>query len=128
MKNSRKIPSVILCLCVLLAFLPTVLLPLAGATAADDLEERMLGQLSAQYESNGNPGAIAETAGDPGGKSYGMYMFSSSAGSPRAFFEWCQESSNAYYRGIGNTLSEAYYYGSPGYGARFDAAWQRLAE
>ena len=128
MKNSRKIPSVILCLCVLLAFLPTVLLPLAGATAADDLEERMLGQLSAQYESNGNPGAIAETAGDPGGKSYGMYMFSSSAGSPRAFFEWCQGSSNAYYRGIGNTLSEAYYYGSPGYGARFDAAWRRLAE
>ncbi len=127
MDKTRKTLSVILCLCIVLAFLPTVLLPFAGATAADDLEERMLGQLSAQYESNGNPGAIADTAGDPGGKSYGMYMFASSAGSPKAFFEWCQSSSNSYYRAVGNTLSDAYYYGSPGYGSRFDAAWKQLA-
>ena len=128
MKASRKTLSILLCLCIVLALLPTVLLPFAGATAADDLEDSMLGQLSARYESNGNPGAIAETAGDPGGKSYGMYMFASNAGVPKAFFEWCQDSSNAYYRGIGNTLSEAYYYGSPGYGSRFDAAWAQLAQ
>jgi len=128
MKQSRKITSIALCACIVLAILPTVLLPFAGATAADDLEDSMLGKLSAQYESNGQPGLIAETAGDPGGKSYGLYMFASNAGTPKAFFEWCQESSNAYYRGIGNTLSEAYYYISPGYGSGFDAAWTKLAD
>ena len=128
MKHSRRILSLILCACIALPLLSAVLLPFVGATAADDLEDRMLGKLSEQYESNGQPGLIADTAGDPGGKSYGLYMFASNAGTPKAFFEWCQESSNAYYRGIGNTLSEAYYYISPGYGSGFDAAWRQLAQ
>ena len=127
MKTFRKTTSIALCLCILLTALPSVLLFLAGATAADDLEDSMLGQLSAQYESNGNPGAVADTPGDPGGKSYGLYMFASNMGSPKDFFEWCQASSNVYYQGIGNTLSAAYYNGGAGYGSNFDAAWRRLA-
>ena len=122
MKSSRKIISVVLCGCLLLALLPSLL-----ATVADDLEESMLGELSAMYESCGDPGAIATVSGDPGGKSYGLYMFTSKSGTPKAFFEWCQASSNAYYRGIGNTLSYYYYYGTPGYGPLFDQAWRNLA-
>lgn len=107
-----------------LALLPAILL---SATVADDLEESMLGELSALYESSGDPGAVAKVSGDPGGKSYGLYMFASNAGTPKAFFEWCQASSNAYYQGIGNTLSEIYYYITPGYGPLFDQAWKDLA-
>ena len=124
MKSTRKITSVVLCGCLLLALLPAILL---SASVADDLEESMLGELSAMYESSGDPGAVATVAGDPGGKSYGLYMFSSRAGTPKAFFEWCQASSNAYYQGIGNTLSEIYYYITPGYGPLFDQTWKNLA-
>jgi len=127
MRPFRKTISVLLCACILLAMLPAVLLPLS-ATVADDLEEELLGTLSARYESNSDPGAIAEVAGDPGGKSYGTYMLASRAGSPKSFFEWCQASENMYYKSIGDTLSEAYYYGNPGYGTRFDAAWKQLAK
>ena len=126
MKNSRIITPVIVLLVLAAAAWLTLLL--AGATAADDLEDRMLGELSARYESNGSPGSVAEVAGDAGGKSYGKYMLASNADSPKSFFEWCQGSSNAYYRGIGETLSQAYYYGAPGYGSRFDDAWARLGE
>ncbi len=126
MRTSRKFMSFILCAAMLLG-MAVAMLPRASATVADDLEETMLGQLSATYESNGNPGAIAQVAGDAGGKSYGLYMFASSADTPKAFFQWCQASSNAYYQGIGNTLSEVYYYGTPGYGPMFDEAWRNLA-
>lgn len=50
----------------------------------------MLGDLSARYESNGNPGCISNGYGDPGGKSYGTYQFSSNAGSLYAFVTWAQ--------------------------------------
>ena len=127
MKASRKITSIILCCAMILALAASLILPRATASVADDLEPDLLGTLSETYESNGNPGAIAVVPGDPGGKSYGLYMFSSAAGAPKAFFEWCQASSNAYYQGIGNTLSEVYYYGTPGYGPLFDQAWRDLA-
>ena len=48
----------------------------------------MLGDLSAQYESNGDPGCISDGYGDPGGKSYGTYQFSSNAGSLGNFVVW----------------------------------------
>lgn len=111
----------------LLALAAALALPRASASVADELEESMLGELSATYESSGNPGAIAVVSGDPGGKSYGLYMFTSASDAPKAFFQWCQASSNAYYQGIGNTLSEVYYYGTPGYGPLFDQAWRDLA-
>lgn len=126
MKTSRKYISLLLCAAMLLG-MAVSMLPRASATVADDLEESMLGQLSEIYESNGDPGAIATVAGDNGGKSYGLYMFASASDTPKAFFQWCQASSNAYYQGIGNTLSEVYYYGTPGYGPMFDQAWRDLA-
>ena len=53
----------------------------------------MLGDLSAQYESNGNPGCISDGYGDPGGKSYGTYQFSSNAGSLNQFVNYIQRCS-----------------------------------
>lgn len=50
----------------------------------------MLGNLSAKYESNGNPGCISDGYGDPGGKSYGTYQFSSNAGSLNSYIQWLQ--------------------------------------
>jgi hypothetical protein len=48
----------------------------------------MLGELSAKFESNGDPGCISDGYGDPGGKSYGTYQFSSNAGSLQAYVSW----------------------------------------
>ena len=44
-----------------------------------------LGDLSASYESNGNPGCVSSGAGDLGGISYGAYQLASAAGSVDAF-------------------------------------------
>lgn len=48
----------------------------------------MLGDLSKKYESNGEPGAISTGWGDAGGKSYGMYQFSSNMGIVRDYIDW----------------------------------------
>lgn len=47
-----------------------------------------LGDLSASYESNGNPGCVSYGVGDLGGISYGAYQLASAAGSVDAFIEW----------------------------------------
>lgn len=47
-----------------------------------------LGDLSALYESNGNPGCVSTGAGDLGGISYGAYQLASSVGSVDAFIQW----------------------------------------
>ena len=44
-----------------------------------------LGSLSAKYESNGNPGTIANTKGDLGGKSYGTYQLTANSGHAQKF-------------------------------------------
>jgi hypothetical protein len=51
-----------------------------------------LGDLSKQYESNGDPSSVSSGRGDLGGRSYGMYQFASNAGVPQAFVSWlkCQ--------------------------------------
>lgn len=79
----------------------------------------MLGELSALYESNGDPGCISDGYGDPGGKSYGTYQLSSNAGSLQAYIEWLQD--NGYW--FGKELNQ-YELTS----AEFDAAWEWLAE
>ncbi|MBQ8691295.1 MAG: hypothetical protein IJ516_05675 [Phascolarctobacterium sp.] len=48
----------------------------------------MLGDLSEKYESNGDPAAISTGIGDLGGKSYGMYQFSSELGVVEDFLKW----------------------------------------
>ena len=75
-----------------------------------------------------DPGIIATTPGDPGGKSYGMYMFASKAGTPHAFAEWCKKSDSSVYRDIGQTLDDAYHYITSGYGSYFDNAWEAMAD
>lgn len=44
-----------------------------------------LGSLSAKYESSGNPGTIANTKGDIGGKSYGTYQLTVNSGNAQKF-------------------------------------------
>lgn len=78
----------------------------------------MLGELSARYESNGNPGTISDGWGDPGGKSYGTYQLSSNAGSLGEYVDWLQK--KGYWFGAElakHTLTSA----------EFDAAWKWLA-
>lgn len=79
-----------------------------------------LGDLSAQYESNGDPGAISSGAGDAGGKSYGSYQFASSAGVPQEFVEWLCDNNRQPFCSI---LSQ------PSVGSlEFDIAWLKLAK
>lgn len=78
----------------------------------------MLGELSAEYESNGNPGTISDGYGDPGGKSYGTYQLSSNAGSLGEYVDWLQRKN--------------YWFGAELAKHRltsdeFDAAWKWLA-
>lgn len=47
-----------------------------------------LGDLSAKYESNGNPATVSTGAGDLGGISYGSYQLASETGSVDAFLGW----------------------------------------
>lgn len=125
MKTMRRGTSILLCLALLLAALPVILPVFTSATAADDQEEQLLGTLSQRFEASG-PGVISSGAGDAGGKSYGAYQFSSRSDIPRAFFRWCQSSSDTYYRSIGNRLAAAYE-ADRGYGSSFDATWRALA-
>ncbi len=127
MKQNRRRAAAALCL-LLSGILLLGALPLrAAATAADDQEFELLGQLASRYE-GGDAGAIVYNSGDIGGKSYGAYQFASAYGSPLAFALWCQKSENEYYRYIGQTLEAAYYKGGAGYGNNFDTTWKALAQ
>ncbi len=126
MKILRKNFFPTLCLLLMTAVFIGALWLSAGATAADDLEADMLGQLCRRYES-GDPGSISTGVGDAGGKSYGAYQFSSAYDKPRDFFQWCQNSGSYTYNGFGVRLSEAYEKDG-GYGENFDKTWKKLAQ
>lgn len=64
-----------------------------------------LGDLSASYESNGNPGCVSSGAGDLGGISYGAYQLASNAGSVNAFIEWGIDY-GGYYTDYANSLNQ----------------------
>lgn len=78
----------------------------------------MLGDLSAKYESNGDPACISDGYGDHGGKSYGAYQFSSNAGTLADFVKWVQYK----YPWLGNPLAA-----QPLCSDGFDAAWREVA-
>lgn len=78
-----------------------------------------LGDLSAKYESNGDPGAISSGEGDAGGISYGAYQFSANAGVPEQFARWLSETGYAY-------AEELAVAGEPGSG-EFSDAWLAVA-
>lgn len=81
-----------------------------------------LGDLSASYESNGNPGCVSSGAGDLGGISYGAYQLASNAGSVDAFIEW-GINQGGFYADYANSLNQ--------YDVNSDAfiiQWKSLAE
>ena len=84
----------------------------------------MLGDLSARYESNGNPGSVSDGVDDPGGKSYGIYQLSSKMGSVSSFLNWAVNiSGNPTYQQYGDALNE--------FGVatdEFDEKWREIAE
>lgn len=104
----------------------------AIADTAMQWNNAALDDLSRFYETGNarSPGMISTVDGDAGGKSYGMYMFASNAGTPHSFAEWCKKnfSEGEVYHDIGVTLDDAYHYISDGYGAYFDLAWETVAE
>ena len=81
-----------------------------------------LGDLSASYESNGNPGCVSTGAGDLGGISYGAYQLASSVGSVDEFIQWGMNQ-NGFYADYANSLNK--------YDVNSDAfiqEWKSLAE
>ena len=126
MKSRKRAYSIALCcLLAVTVLLPGLVFLFAGATAADDQEESLLGTLSAQFEAS-SPGMVSSGTGDLGGKSYGAYQFASRYDTPKAFFEWCLQQDDTYYRSVGERLQDAYYSGGAGYGTNFDNTWRAL--
>ncbi|MBZ9686540.1 vgrg protein [Clostridium estertheticum] len=82
-----------------------------------------LGNISAKYESNANPGTISNTPGDYGGKSYGAWQFSSKTGSLDSFVNSLQQKDNEVF----SKLSEAKAKDGNRYGKNFDTAWISIA-
>lgn len=93
-----------------------------------------LGALSQYYETgaDADPGAVSTVPGDPGGTSFGLYMFSSKAGTLDAFRTWLRNyQGNAIYNGFAATLDKAYGENTSGaaaagYGPNFESAWREL--
>lgn len=129
MKLLRRSTALLLSCAIVLGLVASGFLIRAIADTAMQWYNADYDALSRFYEigASYDPGIIATTPGDPGGKSYGMYMFASNAGVPHDFAEWCKKSDKSVYRDIGETLDSAYHRGGDGCGAYFDAAWQDMA-
>lgn len=56
----------------------------------------MLGNLSARWESNGDPGRVSRGDGDLGGPSFGAYQFAWNYGVPQAFCQWLVDTGYEY--------------------------------
>ncbi|MFC4769027.1 stalk domain-containing protein [Effusibacillus consociatus] len=83
-----------------------------------------LGILSAKYESNGDPGVIGNTPGDPGGKSYGAYQLASNMGRVDDFLKWLSGVNYGYWE----KLHEARKRDGWTLGENFDKVWRQLAQ
>lgn len=82
-----------------------------------------LGELSAKYESNGNPGSISGGGGDIGGSSYGAYQFASAFGVPYDFTLWLKGENDDYY----NRLLNAYNSDGNKFKLNFNTEWLAIA-
>ena len=129
MKQLRRGTALLLSAAMVLGLVAGGFLIRAAADTAQEWLNADYDDLSRFYEigASYNPGIISTVPGDPGGKSYGMYMFASRAGVPHDFAEWCKKSDLRVYQDIGETLDSAYHYISDGYGTYFDDAWETLA-
>lgn len=81
-----------------------------------------LGSLSAKYESSGNAATVAQTEGDAGGWSYGIYQFASGPGVVQKFVEWLQQQPEPYTE-YGNQLAAA---GNPTCDQSFADKWAEI--
>lgn len=131
MKALRKWTALLLSVVMVASLVAGGMLIRTVADTAMQWHNASLDDLSRFYETGNarSPGMITTVAGDAGGKSYGMYMFASKAGTPHSFAEWCVDNyaAGTTYHDIGVLLDEAYHYISDGYGAFFDAAWESVA-
>ena len=131
MKLFRRGAALILSLALLLSLVAVVASPNWSNTTS-------LGLLSRYYETGKTntdteaAGMISTVVGDPGGKSFGAYMFTIKSGTVLNFINWCRNTSiNSYGSveyAIGDALYEAYTSGGTGFGPLFDATWKQLAE
>jgi len=95
----------------------------SNTSQAVDNEFNSLGYSSAKYESDLNPEAISNTSGDIGGKSYGVWQFSSETGSLDSFINSLNGSSKEFY----SKLTEAKAKDGNKFGENFDATWTSIA-
>ena len=111
MKLLRRSTALLLSCAIVLGLVASGFLIRAIADTAMQWYNADYDALSRFYEigASYDPGIIATTPGDPGGKSYGMYMFASNAGVPHDFAEWCKKSDKSVYRDIGDALDSAYH-------------------
>ena len=100
---------VALCLAAVMAVSCATTILLAASKNWSSLKD--LGALSQYYETgaDADPRAVSTVPGDPGGTSFGLYMFSSKAGTLDAFRTWLRNyQGNAIYNGFAATLDKAY--------------------
>ncbi|SHJ94368.1 hypothetical protein SAMN02745163_02890 [Clostridium cavendishii DSM 21758] len=82
-----------------------------------------LGLRASKYESNLDPGAISNTPGDYGGKSYGAWQFSANTGSLSSFINSLKDKDSNLY----NKFMNAKIIDGNTYGANFDNVWTQEA-
>ena len=128
MKLLRRGTALILSLALLLSLVAVVATPSWSNTTS-------LGLLSRYYETGKTntdaqaAAMISTVAGDPGGKSYGAYMFASKTGTVESFVNWCRTAAtNTAIYDIGDRLYRAYYSNGAGCGPLFDQAWLEIAK
>ena len=130
MKRTKRGMALILAAVMAVSCLTTILL--AASKNWSSLKD--LGALSQYYETgaDADPGAVSTVPGDPGGTSFGLYMFSSKAGTLDAFRTWLRNyQGNAIYNGFAAALDKAYGENTSGaaaagYGPNFENAWREL--
>ena len=129
MKRTKRGMALILAAVMAVSCLTTILL-----AASKNWANPELGSLSQYYETgtNADPGAVSNVNGDPGGVSYGLYMFSSNAGTLDGFRSWLSnQKSNNVYLNFSAELDRAYGTNSSGgsqagYGPNFRATWAAI--
>lgn len=125
------------CMALVLSF--ALMFSLVAVVASPNWKDTTsLGLLSRYYETGKTntdekaAGMISTVVGDPGGKSFGAYMFTIKSGTVMNFINWCRNTSiNSYDSveyAIGEELYDAYTSGGVGFGPLFDATWTQLAE
>lgn len=105
------------------------------APLRDDYLDSYLGFISSKYEATvfkgstitsvRNPATISDNAGDKGGKSYGMYQLSSSAGTVDVFLNYL--STNPEGKDFYDELSNAKIADGDKYSTKFDEVWKHIS-